>query len=137
MPHRFARHAALTFLSIALIACSGDGPTGDRQPPTVLSLSPADGASGVARTTSISATLSEPLDPATVNTATFLVIPPGGVPIAGTVAVDGNVVTFTPSVPLAHGVSYLAWLTDGVSDLAGNVLRADVSWTFTVEPNAA
>lgn len=88
-------------------------------------------------TTSVSATFSEPVDPATVSAQTF-VLSRGGA-VAGAYAVIGRVVTFTPSAPLAAGGAYTLTLRTsasglfGLSDLAGNTLRQDASFTFTVE----
>jgi molybdopterin synthase catalytic subunit len=61
----------------------------------VIATSPAAGASDIARNTTVSVTFSENIDPASVTSTTFQVAPVQGTNIAGTLAVNGAVVTFT------------------------------------------
>jgi len=98
-------------------------------PPLVISVSPAAGASGVCPNTVISATFSEAMDPATINTTTFTVAPG----ITGTVTLDGTgqIATFTPSGNLALNSTYTARITTGVQDLFGNALATDFVWSFS------
>ena len=47
-----------------------------------------------------------------------------------------NVATLTPQSALAYGATYTLTVkggAGGVTDLAGNPLAADVSWSFTTE----
>jgi hypothetical protein len=99
----------------------------DTTPPTVVSTSPAQGATGVPVTSSITATMSEHLAP---NTANLTVSGPGG-SVAGTVGYNDSAlqVSFAPSAPLANGTTYTATVS-GAADAAGNVMTP-VSWTFT------
>ncbi|HEX5031434.1 MAG TPA: Ig-like domain-containing protein [Candidatus Eisenbacteria bacterium] len=101
----------------------------DTTPPTVSSTTPLDGATGVSAGTTVSATFSEDIAPASATTATFLLN--GGSPVAGTVSVAGSTATFTPSAPLASNTTYTATLETGIEDLAGNNLQADFVWSFT------
>ena len=98
-------------------------------PPLVISVSPAAGAAGVCPNTVISATFSEAMDPATINTTTFSVAPG----ITGTVTLDGTgqIATFTPPGNLALNTTYTARITTGVQDLFGNSLASDLVWSFT------
>jgi len=73
----------------------------------------------------------EPMDPFTVNPTTFTLTGPGMTPIAGTVTYVGDTATFTPSNLLPNNTTYIATITTGVKDLAGNPLTADIVWTFT------
>jgi methionine-rich copper-binding protein CopC len=41
-----------------------------------------------------------------------------------------TVATLTPSAPLANNTVYTATLTTGISDLSGNTLAANSTWTF-------
>lgn len=98
--------------------------------PTVASTSPSNGATGVAVNTSIAVTFNEPMQASTLSTSTFIVAG-----VTGTVAASGNTATFTPSSPLNSGTTYVVTLkggSGGATDLAGNSLAADVSFSFTV-----
>ncbi|WP_168062825.1 Ig-like domain-containing protein [Candidatus Manganitrophus noduliformans] len=112
-----------------------DSLTLDTTRPTVLSTAPVAGATSAAVNTSVSATFSEAVDPATINTSTFTLKTAAGSPAAGTVALnpDGKTATFTPSASLAFSTTYTATITTGVKDLAGNPLAADFVWNFTTE----
>jgi hypothetical protein len=108
---------------------------GGGSPPTVVSASPANGATGVAVTAVSTVTFSEAMDCSTLVAATFgdsL----GGVSIAGTVACNGASATFTPSAALESGATYVAGVQAGVKDLNGNALVATFSWSFTTAPAA-
>src|SRR5208283_3735587 len=56
----------------------------DTNPPTVIFTVPANGATGVATTTAISATFSKPMNPLTINNQTFY-LTQGSTVISGTV----------------------------------------------------
>jgi methionine-rich copper-binding protein CopC len=99
----------------------------DTTPPTVTSRTPAANATGVATTSAVSATFSEPVQ--STGTAFTLTGPGGAVP--ATVALNSarTTVTLTPSSALAAGTTYTAALS-GAKDAAGNTMAA-VSWSFT------
>ena len=101
--------------------------------PVVVSTSPVDGATGVAASSNVAATFSEPLDSATLSSSTFTLSRNGGGSVAATVTYDAatETATLSPSAPLAPGTVYTARVTTGVSDLAGNHLVADRVWSFT------
>jgi hypothetical protein len=112
----------------------------DHAPPQVLSTFPEDGATGILPrsepvgtnplqyTPSITATFSEPLDPASVSSGSMAV---GD--LSGTVAYDAQrrTLCFVPGVPLAGQRSYTARVLAGLRDFAGNAMPAQYSWTFT------
>jgi len=117
----------------ARLVC-GDAP-GDSTPPTVVTFSPANGATGVDVNTIITATFSEPINPATLN-GNFTLAVAGGAAIPATVSYDTmtNRAILTPSAGLQPGTTYRATIdggSGGVTDEAGNPLAADVTWTFT------
>ncbi len=99
----------------------------DTTPPTVTSQTPAPGATGISVNTPISATFSEPVQPATVS---LTVNGPSG-PVAGTASYNSNTntETFTPGSALANSTVYTVNVT-GAQDLAGNTMQP-VSWQFT------
>ena len=103
----------------------------DTTAPTVSSVSPTDGATGVATDAVVTVTFSEGMDPATINTTTITL---NGV--AATVSYESgtNTATLTPSAPLDNSTTYTASVlggTGGVTDLAGNELATAFSWSFT------
>jgi len=104
-------------------------------PPTVISVTPPNGSSGICPNAVIVATFSEAMNPSTINTTTFTLTSPGTPPVAvaGTVSYDvaSHVATFTPTNPLALNTLYTATITTGAQDLSGNALASDYVWTFT------
>jgi hypothetical protein len=98
--------------------------------PTVLSVVPANAATGASTTTKATVTFSEPMNPATLNTATFLV-KQGSTTVTGTVGYSGTTATFTPTAALSASTVYTATITTGATDLAGNALTANYTWSFT------
>jgi hypothetical protein len=108
----------------------------DVTPPTIISTSPASGVTGVATNATVNATFSEAMDPSTISSTTFTVVPQSGVQAIGTYSYDlqTNIATFTPSSLLQTGTLYTATITNSASDLAGNALIAGATpnpWTFT------
>ena len=120
----------------AKLTC-GSPPPPDTTPPTVSSVSPASGATGVAVGSSVTATFSEALDPTTVSGSTFSLVASGTTtPLAATVSYDGpsKTATLNPSAALANSTAYTATVKGnpgGVKDVAGNLMTTDFSWSFT------
>jgi ketosteroid isomerase-like protein len=106
-------------------------------PPTVVSTTPLNGAVGVTKSTTVTATFSVPMDAATINATTFTVKGPGATAVAGAVTYAGNTATFTPTALLAGSTLYTATITTGAKDPTGAPLAADVVWTFTTAPTPA
>jgi DNA-binding beta-propeller fold protein YncE len=97
--------------------------------PTVVSINPANGATGVSLKDSILITFSEPMDTASVRAA-FGIAPA----ISGTFAWNGqNVVKFTMSKIMAVNRAYTVTVSTGARDLAGNQMAASFSWSFTTD----
>ena len=97
------------------------------QAPTVISTLPTNGAAAVPVANQITATFSTAMNP--VSTSTFT-LTQGAVAVIGTVAMSGNVATFTPTAPLALSKTYTATITTGAQDLSGRALAANYVWTF-------
>jgi len=115
-------------------------PPPDTTPPSVTGRTPAPGATAVAIGTTVAATFSEQLDPATVNSGTVTLSSAGGT-VSGSVAYNSTnrIATFTPSAALANGTTYTATVrggSTGVKDLAGNALASNVTWQFTTAASA-
>jgi len=109
------------------------GAAPDTTKPTVISTIPVSGATGVSLNQKISATFSEAMNPATINSTTFTLTGPGATAVAGAVtyAAIGNTATFAPTANLAANTLYTATITTGATDLAGNALASNFVWTFT------
>ena len=121
---------------VDLVFATSIGP--DTTPPVVLSTDPTDAASGIAANAPVTATFSEPLDPATVTTDTVELRDAAAQIVPASVSYDaaGRRAVLTPSVPLASESIYTATVRGGatdpvIRDVAGNALAADVSWSFT------
>jgi hypothetical protein len=111
------------------------GAAPDTAAPTVTSTLPLGAATGVLATASLKATFSEAMAPQTINSSTFTLNGPGG-PVAGSVVFDApnKTATFQAQAALAAGASYTAKVkggSGGVTDLAGNQLATDYTWSFT------
>ena len=99
--------------------------------PTVATVAPAADATDVPLEATMSVTFSGAVDPATVTSATFTVTGPAG-PVAGTLAVDDDEVTFTPTDLLTEFTTeYTVMLTTGILDLNGNALAGEATSMFT------
>jgi hypothetical protein len=96
-------------------------------PLSIVSASPAAGATAVGLNTAVAATFNTAVLPGSLNVT--LTGPGGSVP--ATVAYDDttHTVALTPSAPLTQGTTYTALVSDA-ADSAGNVL-VGMSWTFT------
>lgn len=105
----------------------------DTTPPTVSSTTPASGAGGVEPGIVIKAGFNERLEVNSVNSTTVK-LHQGANQIIG--AINYNAATqqivFTPGVALSPNKLYTVTLTTGVTDLAGNGLAANYSWSFTI-----
>ena len=112
------------------LSLGGSAPA-DTTPPTVTSTTPAPNATNVSTSASVTATFSEPLDASSVTGANFTLSGPSGA-VAATVAYNSgtNSATLQPTTVLAAGASYTAQIS-GVKDLAGNLLAAPYSWSFS------
>lgn len=106
----------------------------DNTPPVVNSVTPSDGASGTPVTVQPSALFSEALNQSTVNISTVLMSGPGNTSVSGDVTCSGGLVTFVPSASLEYSTTYtlnLAGGAGGITDLSGNELATDYTWSFT------
>lgn len=98
--------------------------------PLVVSTTPSSGTTSVAVNTTISALFSEAMDVSTIGTSTFFLS--GGV--TGTITTSTGTATtasFKPSNNLAYNTSYTVTVKKGASDLAGNSMASDYTWSFT------
>ncbi|HAA21399.1 MAG TPA: hypothetical protein DCP28_22540 [Cytophagales bacterium] len=101
----------------------------------MVSVSPADGATGVSIDESIQITFSEDIDPGDVRTTKFKLYENGSERSIG-VSLSGSVVTMRYSGELASGSSYEIRIDDAVFDLNQNKMEEEFRSTFTVESSA-
>jgi hypothetical protein len=99
---------------------------------------PANGATTVATTTAVTVTFSEAVDPATISASTLELRTPTNTLVPATVTYNAatTTATLTPSSALVANTAYAATVQGGttaprVTDLAGNGLATDVTWSFT------
>jgi hypothetical protein len=99
----------------------------------VVETDPVDMAVDVSPDTMVSAMFSDPLQEATVTTASFTVRRNDGPEVGGTVAVtsEGDTAVFMPNSPLALLATYTASLTTEIESLTGSTLDADYAWVFS------
>ncbi len=105
----------------------------DNTPPTVVSRSPAPGATAVpTKLAAVVVTFSELIDGRNITASSFSLTGPGG-PVAGDVGIGETWATWTfvPAEPLGFGAQYTAKIAGTITDLAGNPVGADVTWSFT------
>jgi len=125
----------LLFVALLSSAC-GENQPGDVVGPSVIATSPINTQTSVPiSTTAITATFNEEVDPATVNSTSFLLrSKTDGTTIPGTVTYSGVVATYTVSSPLAPDTTYVATITTTVRDLEGNPVANTFTWEFTTGP---
>ncbi|MDB6000069.1 MAG: hypothetical protein JWP52_1768, partial [Rhizobacter sp.] len=109
----------------------------DTVPPAVTAATPANGSTGVAVASPITAQFSEAINPATIGATTFSVVAGASQAVSGVVTYNPSTLTatFAPSSPLAASTTYTATLRGGatdprIKDVAGNALANSVAWTF-------
>jgi Ca2+-binding RTX toxin-like protein len=115
----------------------------DTTAPTVSGVSPVAQTQNVLRSANVTATFSEAMAPATLNSpaSTFTLKAPNGSSVPATVSYDDatKTATLNPGSDLAANTIYAATVTTGAKDLAGNALDQDPSatgdqqksWSFT------
>jgi hypothetical protein len=99
-------------------------------PPTVISTNPVNAETGVALNQKIAATFSVAMDATTISASTFTLMQ-GTTSISGFVSYSGTTAIFAPSAILSPNTAYIATITTGAKDLAGNALANNYEWSFT------
>ena len=109
-------------------------------PPAVIATVPTDSspgvpAIGVSVSSALTATFSEAMDPASINSATFTLVQTSvpGTPVNGVITYvpAGSIATFTPNAPLLFNTNYTATITAGAEDLNDDAFVTAYTWTFT------
>lgn len=108
--------------------------TGDATSPTIITVVPANGATGVAIGTTVKVTFSEPMNALTITASTVtLKNTATGVAVPATVVYDAATVTatLTPTSPLSVGTNYTVTVSTAARDVSGNGLASQFISTFT------
>ena len=126
----------LVALFTVLSGCSGDGSSGntiDITAPTVSSVTPPDDATKVSRTTPIIATFDEDLFAVSVDNSSFS-FNNGSRAVPATISINSaNEVTLQANSKLSNLTSYTATLNTSLTDMSGNALNENYTWSFTTE----
>lgn len=115
----------------------------DAGPPTVKRVAPAENATGVSPNANPSAFFSEAMNPSTINRTTVQLKKAGTSTNLGagvTYDTTAKKATLNPKASLISGATYVATVTTGARDLAGNALDQNASkvggqakvWKFKV-----
>ena len=101
-------------------------------PPTVVSMTPADQAVNVPLSSPIVVTFSEPLNPASVTASSVVLAGPDGAPVSATLSLStGNtVVTLRPAAALAADAAYTVAIAATIADLSGYTLPQAITARF-------
>jgi hypothetical protein len=101
----------------------------DTTPPSVVSQTPAPGATNVLTVTAPTATFSESVQSSSIS---FVLKDPANNTVPGTVSYNDSTrtATFTPAGSLNASTTYTATVSNA-RDLAGNVMTAPATWSFT------
>lgn len=143
---RYLKWPAALLIGALLAACGsggggqdpilGGGPGTDLAP-TVISVTPLNGATGVPfANRTVTATFSKAMDAATLTAASFTLACPTGTAQSGAVTYStvGNVATLTLAANLPANTLCTATITTAAKDLAGTPLAANYTWSFTTAP---
>ncbi len=110
----------------------------DTTAPQVTRTNPADGVTDAAVNTAVSVEFNEPMEPSTLNPASFLVSA-GGVNLTGRVGVTSGiygyntVAYFVPDQLLPGNTTITVMITSAAKDAAGNALTQPYGSTFTTQ----
>jgi len=128
------RDLAGNTLATPVITTFTTGVQADLLGPTVATVTPANGATGVARNAIVEVHFNEPIDRNRVDSSGFRLLNASFQPVAGTiaVAVDALSATFTPAATLTASSLYRVQVFN-VTDLVGNAVQS-FSSSFTTGP---
>ncbi|MGA7614328.1 MAG: Ig-like domain-containing protein, partial [Thermoanaerobaculia bacterium] len=103
--------------------------------PAVKDVFPADGATSVDPAALILVSFSAPMDRASLSAA-FTLENMSGMPVAGQMRLDRDVLSFAPATTLNPGERYTVRLSTAAKDLAGNALASEFTSSFTISTTA-
>lgn len=128
---------SIALMSVSLVACNDSNNRSSNSPVattplTVTYTGPVANAVGVAPNTLVTATFSEAINAATLDSFSFTVAAAGEMAIDGTITLDTETNTgiFDPSANLTSGILYKATITTAVESATGKVLSSNYEWSF-------
>ncbi len=131
---------SIALMSVSLVACndsnnrsSSDETQVSVAPLEVTATGPVADAVGVATNTLVTATFSEAMNAATLDSFSFTVASDGESAIDGTITLDAatNTGIFQTSANLTPKVPYIATITTAVESADGKTLTSNYEWSFT------
>lgn len=161
MRKRVLPGALCVALGVALAGCGGSSnndaatppaPTPAAPGPTVASVTPANAATGVLNTATVSVTFDQAIDPATLTSANFSVTCPVGADPFGSVVYDAATKTATfvritdkptnlpqseVAEPMPADVKCTAIVKAAVKGTNGSAMAQDFAWTFSTVTDTA
>ncbi len=92
----------------------------------------------IAINTRVTATFTKAMNPATLNSGTFILACPAGTPVSGSVSYDASsrLSTFVPSANLPLSTLCVATVTTGAQDTTGIPMQAAFVWSFVTGATA-
>jgi hypothetical protein len=127
--------------TVATVTKAGAAAPVEKEPPNVLNTIPADGATQVPVSSLISATFSEPMSSPTINENTFTIrrADDESTMIKGALSLspDSKTAIFDPDQDFSPNTKYIAEISTGPKDLAGNALTSTKRWSFTTTATVA
>lgn len=126
------------FLLLFAAGCSDSDDNNGPSRPRVIATSPVDLSTDVAINARVTATFSEPMDPATLTDATFtLTRGPTEIPVLGAVIYADSVASFWPAAQLAGNETFTATVSAAAQDLSGVGMKSRRQWSFTTGTTVA
>jgi len=104
--------------------------TGATLQPRVVSTTPTNNETGVVLNKIVTATFNMPMNPATINGASFT-LKQGTTSIPGAITYSGTTAFFTPTSNLMANTIYTATITTGAQNLAATPIASNYVWEFT------
>jgi hypothetical protein len=113
-------------VAVFLISCGVATPPASSDAPTVLMVVPQ--TNGVGTNREIAVVFNKPMDPASINTRSFMIAG-----VVGTVTYDttNKIAAFKPSPDFAPSTKYNATIGTGARDISGTPLAAPFGFSFT------
>lgn len=126
---QFSKVSTAFLVAVFLIGCSGvpdPPPPQGSDAPKISMVVPQ--TNGVGTNREVAVVFSKPMDPASINTGSFMVAG-----VAGTVTYDttNKIAAFKPSPDFAPSTMYNATITVGARDIGGTPLAAPFDFSFT------
>jgi hypothetical protein len=138
--YRYISLLAVIILGVVSILGSGGGGDGGvSTPPTITTVSPAQGSDSALVTALVTAQFSIDMDPGSITDPNNFTVVAANISAvnASSITYDAgsDIVTFTPDADLTSNVQYIATISSAVQDINGNnPLSSDYVWSFNIAP---